>query len=216
MPLEIKRIVNAPIDSNCYIIYDKSQSEECIIIDPGSEHNDELINFLAQNSLIPKFIILTHEHFDHCWGVNGLREQYPGLKLVCSSICSEAIQNPKATYSHYYCKPEFRIEPADILVEDIMFEQEWYGYKLQYDIAKGHSTSGIFVFIENVVFTGDTLIRNNKNITKYKTGSQSELEQTFQKMLMHKGEGLIVYPGHGDTLALDDCDLREALNRNKV
>ena len=43
MALEIIRIINRPIDSNCYIIFDESINNECVIIDPGSEKIDNLI-----------------------------------------------------------------------------------------------------------------------------------------------------------------------------
>ena len=210
IPLGIKRIVNAPIDSNCYIIYDKSQSEECIIIDPGSEHNVVLINFLAQNSLIPKFIILTHEHFDHCWGVNDLRERYPKIRIICSTKCSETIQDPRATYSRYYCKPEFVIAPADILLEFVQWKVYWNNYQFFFSAAKGHSASGIYIFIENAVFTGDTLVKDMKTTTKFKTGSIPDLKLSLQNLSRYKGHGLMVYPGHGDSFDLDKCDLSEA------
>ena len=195
----------------CYIIYDKSQSDECIIIDPGSEYNDELVNFIEQNSLIPKYIILTHEHFDHCRGVNSLRERYPKISLIWSSVGSEAIQDPRLTYSHYYCKPEFVIAPADILLEDVQWKVDWNNYELNFSFAKGHSTSGIFVFIENLVFTGDTLVKNMKTTTKFKTGSLTDLKQSLQILSRFKGKGLIAYPGHGESFELDKYNLSESL-----
>lgn len=211
MALEIFRIVNTPVDSNCYIIYDKSLSDECIIIDPGSECNNELIDFIAQNSLVPQYIILTHEHFDHCWGVNELRDRYPKMKLICSSICSEAIQDSRATYSHYYCKPEFVIAPADILIEEVQWKVDWNNYEIEFSAAKGHSISGIFIFVENAVFTGDTLVKDLKTTTKFKTGSLSDLKLSLQNLSKFKGRGLMLYPGHGEFFELDEYNLSEAL-----
>lgn len=211
MSIEIVRLINAPIDSNCYIIYDKSLSDECIIIDSGSECNDELVNYIAQYSLILRYIILTHEHFDHCWGVNDLRARYPKVKLICSSMCSEAIQDPRATYSHYYCKPEFVIAPADILLEDVQWKVYWNNYEFNFTAAKGHSTSGIFVFVENAVFTGDTLVKNVKTTTKLKTGSLSDLRLSLQNLSRYKGQGFVVYPGHGETFLLDEYNLSKTL-----
>lgn len=212
MAIEIQRIINAPIDSNCYIIYDKSQSGECIIIDPGSENNDELINLLTQKSLSPNYIILTHEHFDHCWGVNDLRAWYPKIRLICSLMCSEAIQDPRATYSHYYCKPEFVIAPADILLEDVQWKVYWNNIELKISAAKGHSASGIFIFVENTVFTGDTLVKDMKTTTKFKTGSVPDLKLSLQNLSRYKGQGLMVYPGHGEPFLLDDYKLLSAIN----
>ena len=204
-------ILNSPVASNCYLIYDKAQSDECIIVDPGSKKNDELVSILTQKSLSPKYIILTHEHFDHCWGVNDLRERYPKIRLICSSICSETIQDPRTTYSHYYCKPAFCIAPADILIEDIDGKIKWHDYTISFSQAKGHSSSCIFIFVENAVFTGDSLIKNAKTITKFKTGSLSDLKESLQNLSRYRGRGLVVYPGHGESFELDKYNLSEAL-----
>ena len=74
--LKVKRIKNNPIDSNCYVIYDKALGDDCIIVDPGSEDNSNLYDLLNSENLYPQYIILTHEHFDHCWGVDLLVEKY--------------------------------------------------------------------------------------------------------------------------------------------
>ena len=211
MALEIIRIINRPIDSNCYIIFDESINNECVIIDPGSEKIDNLINLINELSLNPRFIILTHEHYDHCWGVNDLRAKFPHIKLICSSYCSSAIQNTKLTYSHYYCKPEFTIKPADIIVEDVEGKISWNDYLITCSQAKGHSLSSIFIFIRSAIFTGDTLIMNSKTITRFKTVSKSDLENTLQKMLSYKGKGFLVHPGHGEIFPLDVYDLSNAV-----
>ena len=199
MALEIIRIINRPIDSNCYIIFDESINNECVIIDPGSEKIDNLINLINELSLNP------------CWGVNNLRAKFPHIKLICSSYCSSAIQNTKLTYSHYYCKPEFTIKPADIIVEDVEGKISWNDYLITCSQAKGHSLSSIFIFIRSAIFTGDTLIMNSKTITRFKTGSKSDLENTLQKMLSYKGKGFLVHPGHGEIFPLDVYDLSNAV-----
>lgn len=87
--LIVHRIVNQPITSNCYVVYDKADGNECFIVDPGSKNEKELLDYLGQEKLEPKFII-THEHFDHCWGVNQLVDHYH-IPIVCSELCADAI-----------------------------------------------------------------------------------------------------------------------------
>ena len=45
MELDIERIINLPINSNCFIIY-KSGFSSCIILDPGSKDCSAIINFI--------------------------------------------------------------------------------------------------------------------------------------------------------------------------
>ena len=169
----IKRLHNNPIDSNCFVIYDKTVGDDSIIVDPGSENNGSLNDFLQTEYLIPQYIILTHEHFDHCWGVSELRAKYPNVKLVCSAICSEAIQYKKRNYSVFHQQPGFELEAADVVLENIDWMLNWNGYGIRFVPAQGHSAAGIVFFIDKYVFTGDSLIKDTKTVTKLKTASVS-------------------------------------------
>ena len=207
MSLEILRIVNAPIDSNCYIVFDKSIGSDCIVVDPGSRDNAVLFEELEKWSLYPKYIVLTHEHYDHCWGVSGLLWKYQDSKVVCSVICSQAIQQPRLNYSHYCCPEEFSLKQADLVLDYNDYNIKWSRYDLIFVPAKGHSASGIFMLLEDALFTGDTLLNNVRTITRYKTGSSLELIKSLAFLDSCKGKKYTVYPGHGEPFLLDGYDL---------
>lgn len=205
--LEIKQIVNVPKSSNCFVLFDKAVGNSCIVVDPGSEDNSYLYQYLENEKLFPEYIILTHEHFDHCWGVNGIRETYPDVKLVCSQICSEAIQDKKKNYSVFHQQPGFDLQPADIVLEDVGWMVSWNGYQIRFEPAQGHSAAGIIIFIDKYVFTGDTLIKDIKTVTKLKTASKEKLKDSLLMLENEKGKGLIVCPGHGEIFELDGYNL---------
>ena len=207
----IKQILNNPIDSNCFVIFDKAIGDGCIIVDPGSKNNSIFFDFFDTKDLNPQYIILTHEHFDHCWGVDELRNKYPDIKLVCSAICSDAIQNEKRNYSVFYQQPGFEVGAADIITEEADWSLDWNGYKIRFEPAQGHSAAGIIFFIDRYVFTGDSLIKDIRTVTKLKTASKDKLSETISLLEKEKGKGLIVCPGHGEMFELDSYDLRKAL-----
>ena len=211
MSLVIKQIVNFPTTSNCYFVYDKSGGDGCIIVDPGSEDILEYIDFMKQEKLSPNYIFLTHEHFDHCWGVNDFRDKYPKVKLVCSRICSDAIQSGKKNYSVFHQQPGFEIKPADIILDDIGWRLAWNGQEIKFHSAQGHSAAGIVFFIGNYVFTGDTLIKDIKTVTKLKTASKEKLKETLSLLEAEKGKAHVVCPGHGEMFELDNYNLEKAL-----
>ena len=206
--LTIKQIDNSPIDSNCFIIFDKAKDNSCLIIDPGSDDNYQLYEYLEHMGLVPQYAILTHEHFDHCWGVNDLRIKYPKMKLVCSSECSIAIQDKKKNYSVFYQQPGFELKVADIVLENIEWKLYWNGYQLDFYPAQGHSASGVMFTIEKYVFTGDELIKGIKTVTKLKTGSKEKLQDSLKLLERLKGNELIVCPGHGEIFELDTSSNR--------
>ena len=209
--LSLKQIENIPISSNCFVLFDKAVGNNCIVVDPGSEDNSNLYQYFGQEELLPEYIILTHEHFDHCWGVNGLREVYPNVKLVCSQICSEVIQDKKKNYSVFHQQPGFDLKPADIVLEDMSWMVNWNGYQIRFVPAQGHSAASIMFFIDKFVFTGDTLIKDIKTVTKLKTASKEKLKDSLLMLEKEKGKNLIVCPGHGETFKLDNYDLTKAL-----
>lgn len=58
-PFKVKRIVNGELEENCYILI---QGNDAIIIDPGSQVEDILVEVKTKNLLK---ILVTHKHTDH-------------------------------------------------------------------------------------------------------------------------------------------------------
>ncbi|MEG1723996.1 MAG: MBL fold metallo-hydrolase [Anaerovoracaceae bacterium] len=210
MSLQVIQIINSPIPSNCFIVFDKEVNNNCLIIDPGSESNELLENKLNEFELIAEYIILTHEHFDHCWGVNQLREKH-NVKLICSADCSEAIQQEKKNMSLFYNQVGFKIKRADIIIENINNQVSWNKYTIESIVTKGHTSASICIIIEENLFTGDSLIKGMKIITKLPTGSKEEFIKSIKQFMNWKGYGFIVYPGHGEIFNLDNYDVRAML-----
>lgn len=211
MSLQIVRIINYPISSNCFLIFDKNINSNCLIIDPGSESNEILYQKLDELKLHPEYIILTHEHFDHCWGVNSLRENFSAIQLIGSAICSDSIQQKKKNMSLFYNQIGFEIDKADVVVPDFDYCFIWNKYKLKFISTKGHTTSSICIIIGNNLFTGDTLIKDLKTITKLPTGSKEELMKSISKFATWIGNGYKVYPGHGESFELDHYDIMKSI-----
>lgn len=211
--LQIKQLINNPASSNCFVIYDKAFGNNCLIVDPGSEDSSDLLEMLKQERLNPLYIILTHEHFDHCWGVNELRKNYPNVKLICTSICSAAIQEKKKNLSVFYQQPGFDVLAADIELDKIGWQLVWNNYKIAFYPAQGHTASGVIFIIDGYTFTGDELIKGVKTVTKLKTGSKEKLLDSLKLLGEMKGKGLIICPGHGEMFELDGYELDIFHNR---
>ena len=210
MALEIVRIINDPVPSNCFLVFDREVDNNCLVVDPGSEDPGELEKQLRALNLYPVYILLTHEHFDHIWGCNSLIERY-GSKIVCSAMCSEAIQDAKRNHSLFYQQKAFQVPAADICVEDVGFRWNWNGWKITFFIAEGHTNAGVCFEIGHCLFTGATLLKDLRTVTKLFCGSKEKLAFTISKIRNLQGKEYRVYPGHGDSFDLDDYDLNKAL-----
>jgi len=63
---KIHKLNVGPLSTNCWIY--PIGSKEAAIIDPGDEA-DKIIYTLKKLDIAPKYILLTHGHFDHIGGV---------------------------------------------------------------------------------------------------------------------------------------------------
>lgn len=197
MSLICHRIINNPIDSNCFVVY-HAGDRSCIIIDPGSENDATLIAFLEKESLIPKYILLTHEHFDHILGVNTLKEKYDPI-VVCSESCAKSIKDPKKNLSVFYNQKEYKVNSVDIILHNKNETFNFNGINIRFYETPGHSEGSIVIEILNHLFVGDLLIRNSKTVTKLPGGNKSSLITSVQLVeQLSKNNSKVIHSGHGE------------------
>lgn len=196
--LTIKRHINQLMSSNCYVISD-TQSQACLIIDPGSEKSEDIIKYIEQNKLTPEYIILTHEHSDHTWGVNSLLNKYPELKVIATQVCKEALPNASQAYFRfYYSDPEYAyyVNRVDITVEELDCHMNWCGEKIEFILTPGHSNGSMCVKIGDNLFSGDTVMLTKPYVNK-RDGSVELYKNSVELLKNTISDNVLVYPGHG-------------------
>jgi hydroxyacylglutathione hydrolase len=203
MDILVSRVVNRPVNSNSFVIY-QAGSSNCIIVDPGTNDCAELLDFLIDHNLIPEYIFLTHEHFDHLWGVNRLKDTF-GCRTVCSKDCAEKIVNRKKNMSVFYDQVGFQTYEADILLEDICYSLTWNNKEFRFLDTPGHTTASVCISVEDKLFTGDTIIKHHKTVIKFPGGSKVGLMNSLDSLfLMFRHRNITVYPGHGESFLFDE------------
>jgi hydroxyacylglutathione hydrolase len=195
--LQIHRILNTPVTSNCFVLHEPN-SNECLIIDPGSDDNSTVLDYLKQHELSPKAIVLTHEHFDHIWGVVGLSEHYT-FEIICNQVCANAIVNPKKNLSLFHDQVGFSILNDVTTVEMLNHEFNWNGRKLRLIQTPGHSEGSISIQLDEMLFCGDLLIQDEKTVTKLPGGSLAKLKATFNKLKTEFSPETMIHSGHGES-----------------
>lgn len=209
--LIIHPIINKPVPSNCFVLYDKAIGRDCIVVDPGSKSDEDLFVFFEEEGLVPQYIVLTHEHFDHCWGVNELVGKYQ-IPIVCSALCAECLPFEKKNCSVFYDYNERFVITSDTMsVESLDFVLPFSGTALRFFPSPGHTNASVCFTIGNALFTGDTLIKDLRTVTKLPTGSVVKLKNTLDFLANLKGQSYTAYAGHGVSFSLDDYDLGKAL-----
>lgn len=210
--LKIERFVNELMTSNCYIVYNED-TKRCLVIDPGSEKSQREIEFIEKNNLSLDYIVITHEHTDHNWGVNALREHFKDCKLLCSEECSKHVKKTNRAYFLFYYDDSnyhYEIASANILISKDIESLSWDGYSLQFILTPGHSKGGMCISINKMIFTGDTIMP----FKPYFNGRDSN-EDDWKASTIKVGslfpENTLIYPGHGDILELKDWKMQYSL-----
>lgn len=195
--IEIKRLINSPIPSNCYLIIDKDASC-CIIIDPGSlDGNSNLERFINDNKLTIKFVILTHEHFDHIGGVNTLQSSFQ-FDLLCSLEAAKALTDSKKNLSAY----NDQMESVNVNITPVIAKENeeiyFAGNNMKFHYTPGHSPGSMCFSYGNHFFSGDTLLHNQKARLNLPGGDKRQYEATLEKLKTVLFRGMLVNPGHGN------------------
>lgn len=194
--MKVHRIMNKPISSNCYlIVFDSTLS--CIVVDPGTKGNTEMLAFLTSKNLSPALVILTHEHFDHCAGVDDLTTHY-NFRLIASEQSAVRIQNRKTNLSAYNeaAEPIEVLHPVDIVYNDGFIEFD--NYNIMCVQTPGHSPGSMCYIIDNLIFTGDTLLNSTKTPLKLPGSNKEQHKESLNKLKNYLMTGMIIYPGHGE------------------
>lgn len=207
--MHVERIPNTPVTSNCFVLHEPNSSE-CLIIDPGSDDNSTLLDYIKQLELSPKTIILTHEHFDHIWGVVGLTDIFT-FELICSQVCANAIVNPKKNLSLFHDQVGFSVLNKVTSCEKLNNEFSWNGEQFKFIQTPGHSEGSISIQLDEMLFCGDLLIQDEKTVTKLPGGSMEKLRSSQSILKSRFCAETVVYSGHGDSFLFGDYFLYEYL-----
>ncbi len=207
-----------PIDERMYLI---CQGKDALVVDPN--RNQIALNKLKENSVENVFILLTHEHYDHIFGVNLYREEFSHVEVLASQKCSGLITDSSMNLSNYWyvlfdspkVKHHYDME-ANVLgfgpykcSADITFENEyetsWQGHKLKMKETPGHSPGSICIVMDDkYLFSGDSLVTGHPPITRLPGGSKKDYRNTTLPWLKSLDSNILVLPGHGDRQLLGD------------
>lgn len=210
--IDFVRFINSRFTSNTYVIY-STDREDIWIIDPG---DFSLVEEWMEKHSKSKItgVLITHAHFDHIYGANELYSKYPlTIFYVYNQIGIEILYDTKKNGSKYTEAPFELNEYAKVsIIEPEMIL--WNDCKIYNYYTPGHSEDSMCILLGNTLFTGDTLIKNIRTVTKLKGGSVEKLHESIKWIETLKGKGIIVCGGHEEPFKLDDYDLSIATTNN--
>ncbi len=173
-----------------YLIGDE-QAKECLYIDPAGGH-DLLIREAESRDLAIKYIVNTHSHIDHVMG-NKEMVQRTGAKIIIHEADAPGLADtPQYLLDMFGAVPS---PPADILVSDGQTIQVG-AVALKVIHTPGHTPGGMCLYIDGMVFTGDTLFVGSIGRTDLPGSVHQDLEESIRSKLYALPGETVVLPGH--------------------
>jgi len=200
--ISIQTFVFNSFSENTYILSD--ETKECVIIDPGcfdKNEQEEIIGFIKNNDLVPKYILITHGHIDHVLGISDLKTTF-NIPIWLPKE-EESTYNAVPSYASSYGFEGYAHAPADYLISEN--EEVKFGIStLNTVFVPGHS-AGHAAFInieENICIGGDILFNGSIGRVDLPGGDFDTLIANIKTKLFTLNESIVVYPGHGPTTTI--------------
>ncbi len=176
--LSITRLELGPFGTNAYIVMCRATSDS-IVVDAPAEA-DKILAQLAGTK--PKYIVITHNHFDH---IGALEELKTKLKVPVAVHPDDAAGLPG--------RPEIEIKHGDTMEVGKLKLRVWH--------TPGHTRGSICLALGKYLLSGDTIFPGGPG----KTGTPADFRQivkSIETRLFNLADDTEVYPGHGDGTVL--------------
>lgn len=180
-----------PMDVFCYIL-GCEDTQKGLVIDPAGEE-ERILETAQALGITIESLVNTHGHPDHTCGNRKIAEQ-TGARIYMHALDDRLFNTPQgqsiAMQMGFTPSPsaDVRLEDGDIIP---------FGDKgLAVLHTPGHSPGGICLYVENNLFTGDTLFVGAVGRTDLPGGSMETLLRSIKDRILPLPDETIVWPGH--------------------
>ncbi len=187
---------------NTYVLY--NENNNAWIIDPGNktEQETELIaNFINDNNLTVKKIVLTHAHIDHVLGLQWAFDTFK-VPVTLHKDDQEVLDMLQASGLRF----GFQVEAVKVNTEYINEgdELDFDGEKFKIYHVPGHSPGSVVYHNEtqNFIISGDVLFEGSIGRTDLYKGNYEQLINGIKTKLFVLKDETQVFSGHGNPTSI--------------
>ena len=201
--MQYKRFPLGALWTNGYLFWDE-ETRDAFFIDPGGKMKD-VTDFIAENKLNLKMILLTHGHIDH---IAGIHELVPlvGGNIYIGKNDAFMLKNPSVRLQSLLGVKCTGLENFKTVEEGSVID--FSGCEIKIMETPGHTEGSVCYLItdsENhkVLISGDTLFAQSVGRTDLDGGDNLKLENSLRR-LAEFNDGLHVLPGHGPDTSIGE------------
>lgn len=194
--MNIKMFTVNTFSENTFVVYEGNRA---LLIDPGFEHASEfnkMIDFLREQKLELKAVLLTHAHLDHVMGLHRVLSRYE-LPVYLSHADLSLWENMELQ-GNFFGVPmkKFDFTPEPLSGDEAI---TLHGFGIKTLFTPGHSPDHLSLYFPEAgfVIAGDALFQGGIGRTDLYKGNFDQLAQSIREKLYTLPDKTLVYPGHG-------------------
>ena len=197
--MRIEQKVIGACYTNVYLVI--SEQNNAVLIDPADDAED-IIAWIKTLGVSLKYIFITHGHADHVLALERVKEFF-NVPVIISKTDAERLVNPVLINERPYVKTPVNPVYPDLLIQE--GDELWLDeLKLRFYAMPGHTDGSLAVIVNDVIFTGDTLLKNGHGKTSLPGGNTEKLISSIRRMLKEFEGNYRILPGHRDETTLDE------------
>jgi hydroxyacylglutathione hydrolase len=186
------RLVVGPLQVNCFIIAD-DKTKEAVVIDPGDDAGD-ILKVIRDKGLKVKYIVNTHSHFDHV-GANKAVKEATGAEILMHEADAALLADASDQAIVFGVRVDNPPQPDRFVKHGDVIAAGEVSLKVLH--TPGHSSGGISLLEQGMVFTGDALFAGSIGRTDFPGGDLMILLRSIKTNLLTLPDDTKVFSGHG-------------------
>jgi glyoxylase-like metal-dependent hydrolase (beta-lactamase superfamily II) len=190
--LTIHRFIRGPLPNNVFILANEAEGR-CAVVDPGIGCED-LLEKIAAHGWKLELILLTHAHFDHCYG-NAAFVAASGAPIAMHPDDKPVLARLQQTCINWGFDPPPPSPEPSIWLEHGM-SLDVLGQAVEVRHTPGHCPGQVAFIWPGHCVSGDTLFHRGIGRWDLPGASYEDLERSIREQLFTLPDETVVYPGH--------------------
>lgn len=198
--ISVAQFVCGPLANNVYVIHHE-ETGDCALVDPA-QGSDEAFQFIATHQLTPRFILLTHAHFDHVFELAEAKQRLAVPIALHPADLPFLHQMPETASGWGFGGAQPAPEPEILLTHGQVLNLG--GRRIEVRHTPGHSPGQVAFIVGGHALVGDTLFWRGIGRYDLPGSDYNALMRSIEEQLYTLPGETVVWPGHGQETTIEE------------